>query len=202
VRLVVVKCCLRCAVCRSLDEHASPAPLPVPIVRRFYASLELLFTKSIVCHFGVQPRSTRKGTGLITVTDHCCEVVWEYAFHACVGASACVWPRTQARTQTKPPWTNVESGLAMWSAYDYEFCTALSITRIVDIDRLLVNIDQSPLAKCPLPVGFLSKPVAARWVQHASKPAGLPDVTEAGENGFIIGHRCCQFGWWSLTWLL
>ena len=68
-----------------LDER--PA---LRVLLRYRASVQLLIVKLVVCHYGKQPRSERKGTDLITVSGQCCEVAWEHGGDAYVDASSCV----------------------------------------------------------------------------------------------------------------
>ena len=71
-----------------LDER--PA---LRVLLRYRASVQLLVIKLVVCHYGKQPRSERKGTGLITVSGQCCEVAWEH------GAAAMrTWMRRRVST--------------------------------------------------------------------------------------------------------
>ena len=75
------------------------------------------------------------------------------------------------------------------SQYDYVFETATAVARVVDIDRLLVEKEMSPLSKCPLPKGSTPKSVAPRWIEHEDKPKDLPARTQSGDEAFAIGHR-------------
>lgn len=128
---------------------------------------------------------------MITVTGHCCEVVWESAFHFHVDASSCVWKAQGTRSSAKPPWVDLGEGEGVvQSQYDYVFKTASALARIVAIDKLLVQQEEgSHLSKCPLPRGFTANPVAPRWIEHEDKPTNLPVLTEKGDEAFAIGHR-------------
>jgi hypothetical protein len=173
-------------VCRCMEERQVCVRQPDLQSLRHCASIELLMCKSIACHYEVQPRSCSKGTGVITVTEHCCEPTWEVGFHRVVCASSCMWPKNTVRTHGKPPWHNIGEGSNStnpWPVYEYEFRTAISIARILPLDRLLVEIEP-PKSKCPLPLYFTPAITTPRWIQHADQPSGVPERVKQGDAAF------------------
>jgi hypothetical protein len=190
-----------------LDER--PA---LRVLLRYRASVQLQVVKMFVCHFGRQPRSEKKGTGLITVTGHCCEVVWEHGGDAYIDASAHLVP-TRGQTQlvdgvrrvvrirddAKLVWQNLEdpADQPVWpSQHKYCFNTSIALGKLVPLHMLFVPVRHSLTnAKCPLPSGELFKACDANWCQHADKPMNLtgamPSVRLlAGDPFFVIGYRC------------
>ena len=188
-----------------LDER--PA---LRVLLRYRSSVQLHIVKLFVCHYGRQPRSERKGTGLITSVTQINEVAWEHAGHAYIDASACCEQgafterrkrnadgtvvSTRTRHSAKLKWRNVEDVGGMWrrwpSQHQYKFVTAVALSRLVPLHMLFVLNENSALeAKCPLPLGHVTGGCKVAWLQHANKPADLPAVLVSGDPGFVIGLR-------------
>jgi hypothetical protein len=163
---------------------------------RLRASFELTIVKAFVSHFGLQPRSTKKGVGLITSSTQVSEYVWEHAAHPYIDASACVWPKSLKRIRGKIPWANVDdegSTHKIPSCLEYKFLTLVSMDRLIDTRKLMVPCPRSAEhhAQCPFPYGSAASVFVPRWLIHESFDSeDLPVVVKSGDPCCILGVRC------------
>jgi hypothetical protein len=149
--------------------------------------------KAFVNKYGRQPRSTRKGTGLITSVFQISEYVWEHAAHPYVDASACVWPKNLVRNRAKLHWSNLDDDDDVdWnqSSLEYSFRTLVSLDRLLDTEKLLLSCSSTlGVAQCAFPCGCANKLSVPNWLTDDSEPDELPIAVQPGEPCFILGFR-------------